>query len=675
MDLFVLNTDLEVISIADTYSSLIWTDRYNECGDFEICVPMRQEALEYFKQGYYLSRNDSEHIMVIEELMIKSDIEDGDTLIITGRSIESILDRRVVWGQKIITGNLQNGIQTLLNENVISPSNVNRKISNFIFEASTDPVVTGLSIDAQYTGDNLYEVITNVCKETSIGFKVTLDENKRFVFKLYAGVDRSYDQTVNPYVVFSPKFDNLITSNYFESSKELKNVTLVGGEGEGTQRRYTAVGNLIGLNRRELFTDARDISSDISEPLTEMFSFTQYPSQVFNVNTKTFVTDALFNSAMIDVSAYAGRTISLTIPKYTNASGAKSPYATIIVDSSKKYISTLKAWEIYDETANSGTLERYDIKLPDNASYLYTSMYSQKAIDDKVYYGDASDFECIMTVLSNAEYVSLLRQRGKEKLAEYMSVVSFEGEAETTTMFRYGVDFSDGDIVQIADAYGHDIKARILEIVTSESDEGYSVYPTFSLIEENVLPESYLKMNYVQSSGTQYIDTGVKPTTETRVVLELSNVIRKNSNVLFGARDNGVSTSGNAYGALISSDSENLIRSDYFMSMVTTSVDDLAARATIDKNRNIFSAYGTMVENAASTHKTCQYPIYLFCYNNVGVPNFYSSYKLYSCKIYDGDTLVRDFVPCKNDLDVVGLYDLVGEKFYGNLGTGLFVAG
>ena len=40
-------------------------------------------------------------------------------------------------------------------------------------------------------------------------------------------------------------------------------MTLVGGEGEGADRRYTTVGGGSGLNRRELFTDARDISSNV----------------------------------------------------------------------------------------------------------------------------------------------------------------------------------------------------------------------------------------------------------------------------------------------------------------------------------------------------------------------------------------------------------------------------
>lgn len=63
-------------------------------------------------------------------------------------------------------------------------------------------------------------------------------------------------------LVFSPKFENIINSNYMESMSSLKTTTLIGGEGEGSARRYTIVGGGSDLYRRELFTDARDIQSD-----------------------------------------------------------------------------------------------------------------------------------------------------------------------------------------------------------------------------------------------------------------------------------------------------------------------------------------------------------------------------------------------------------------------------
>lgn len=265
MEILVLNTNFESVYILDSFKSMIWTDRYNEYGDFEIYLTLtnNSDILKYLKEDYYLWLKESDHCMIIEDLAIDSDTEDGDHLIVTGRSLESILERRIIWGQKVLTGNLQDAIETLLNESIISPSITERKIDNFIFEPSADPRVTELIIDAQFTGNNLYDVIKKLCQSNNLGFKIVLNDNNQFVFSLYAGADRSYNQNANPWVVFSPGFENIINSNFFTSKANLKNVTLVAGEGEGASRKTTTVGSGSGLNRRELFTDARDISSNV----------------------------------------------------------------------------------------------------------------------------------------------------------------------------------------------------------------------------------------------------------------------------------------------------------------------------------------------------------------------------------------------------------------------------
>lgn len=265
MELFVLNAVFESIAVIDTYESMIWTDRYNAYGDFEIYFAMDESLLEYIKEDYYLWLKESDHSMIIEDIKIDADTEEGNRLIVTGRSLESILERRIIWGQRVFSGNLQNAIQMMLNENIISPSVADRKIANFVFVPSTDSKITSLTIDNQYTGDDLYTVIKGLCEENNIGFKIVLTDDNQFAFSLYAGADRSYDQTENPYVVFSPNFENIINSNYFSSKAGYRNVTLVAGEGEGASRKTTVVGSASGLDRRELFTDARDISSDTED--------------------------------------------------------------------------------------------------------------------------------------------------------------------------------------------------------------------------------------------------------------------------------------------------------------------------------------------------------------------------------------------------------------------------
>lgn len=272
-----MDTEFKMVGVIDTFISLIWTDRYNEAGDFELLLPMDTPVLNIIKEDYYLVIDESEHAMIIEDIIITTDVEEGKRLKITGYSLEKILDRRIVWDKtvfkKTYVGDttevdnvplLQDAVKQLLNENIISPAMAARKINNFVFNESTDENITKLTIEAQYRGESIYDIINTLCKEHQIGFKITLNDSNQFVFKLYAGADRTYDQIANPYVVFSPANDNLFNSSYYRAKSSFKNVALVVGEEEedtaGKKFQSTVIiGNELGIARREIFADGSDI--------------------------------------------------------------------------------------------------------------------------------------------------------------------------------------------------------------------------------------------------------------------------------------------------------------------------------------------------------------------------------------------------------------------------------
>lgn len=264
MDLYILDQEFHQLGVLDIYKSLIWTDRYSECGDFEICITPTTENMELMQRYRYIWREDSEHSMVIEGLQFSTDVESGHEIIVNGRSLESILDRRIVWAQTRFVGKLQSQIKKLLDENVINPTDPARKIPNFIFVENDDPVLDAITIDKQYTGDNLYEIVKELCGPNGVGFKITLTEGDKLAFQLYVGADRSYAQFDNPYIVFSPENENLINSNYVISDANQKTLALVAGEDVGGNRRTLVVGDqtIKGINRKELYVDARDIQSE-----------------------------------------------------------------------------------------------------------------------------------------------------------------------------------------------------------------------------------------------------------------------------------------------------------------------------------------------------------------------------------------------------------------------------
>lgn len=270
MDILVLDENFLSTEILDSYESLIWTDRYNQYGDFEVYVSAEAKVLPFLKSSHYLWRKDSEHVMIIEDTHIESNPEDGAHAIVTGRSLESILSYFVVANRITLKGNFQTEIKRLLTENIINPSMVERKVGNFIFRDSTDEVITSLEVDVQYFGENIYDVISSLCIAKGIGFKITLEDGN-FVFELYSGVDRSYDQNLRPFVVFSPEFDNLLSSDYVSNTSEMKNCAFIVGEEEKEEttedndgneittvipQLSTNIGDAVGIKRREIFVDS-----------------------------------------------------------------------------------------------------------------------------------------------------------------------------------------------------------------------------------------------------------------------------------------------------------------------------------------------------------------------------------------------------------------------------------
>ena len=104
MELLVLNTAFESIAVVDTYESLIWTDRYNAYGDFEIFFAMDTSLLEYLKEDNYLWLKESEHCMIIEEIKIDSDTEDGNHLIVTAGRWNPFLNAALSGGSEFSAG-------------------------------------------------------------------------------------------------------------------------------------------------------------------------------------------------------------------------------------------------------------------------------------------------------------------------------------------------------------------------------------------------------------------------------------------------------------------------------------------------------------------------------------------------------------------------------------------
>lgn len=283
MEFMVLNKNYDGIAMIDTFTSAIWTVRYDEAGDFEIYTPVRLDYIQVMQIGNYLWNRDSDRLMVIETVEIETDSEEGPQLIITGRSLESILDRRIVTSSQNFSGNLQSVLFAIIQNEVIS-SDETRQIPGFSLKANSDSRITSISIsELSIRGENVYDVVCSLCQANKVGWRILPKGTGGFEFELYVGTDRSYAQSVNPYVTFSPSFENLLNSNYIKSFKSYKNSIYAVGtyqkevilqnkykddngewiveeqttyeEAEVVTWQYSETATPSGLARREMFID------------------------------------------------------------------------------------------------------------------------------------------------------------------------------------------------------------------------------------------------------------------------------------------------------------------------------------------------------------------------------------------------------------------------------------
>ncbi len=188
----------------------------------------------------------------------------------------------------------------------------------------------------------------------------------------------------------------------------------------------------------------------------------------------------------------------------------------------------------------------------------------------------------------------------------------------------------------------------------------------------------YVRIEYLESTGTQWIDTGFKPNQDTRVIMTyLKQSGNDDIGWLFGSRNSiGVSSFGVFY-----DNAPAVIQTDYNDQRNNITNRIYNKKLTVDKNKNVteiidFDTGDTLATNTSAERTfSSNYNLYLSALNNGGSVSLYKTKSIYSCKIYNNDTLVRDFIPVLDKNGTPCLYDKVEGKFYYNAGTGDFIAG
>lgn len=421
----------KIIALVEDFLSLVWTERYQEAGDFVLDMPVTKEYIDLFRKGRYISLDDSEETMIIQTVDITESFGDEEepNLEISGKSLTELLSRRanvsrvIDYQQGVLTysGKYSEVIQNIVNNDIISPiksywswyhkvinedtgavswvigyehydsnpsdnlkispaynSDPSRAIKNFVFKNNLS---SSLDVDISESYGKLmtlYDLIQSLSKRHLMGFRVVMNSDNNFEFQVYSGVDRTSSQKVLDPVIFDPSMDNISYVNYFDDSSNYKNCWLTYGKGYLCPRRPMGTND---WNSGELES--------------------------------------------IDSGYYWGYETSDTVTKesITDIDRIEIPFSTDEVDD----YSTLNTIKKVSEA-------RHDMQ-----------------VDGRDQFEDG----------------------------EYTVITSSEGSIDPLVRYRYGTDYFIGDRVDITNNNGIVMTAIISEVVRSYDSDGITVTPNF----------------------------------------------------------------------------------------------------------------------------------------------------------------------------------------------------
>ena len=270
LNLYVYSRPGFMVGVVEKYISLIWTIRYDEAGEFELETIYTPELRELLLQDYFVTTDIKKRYAVIQSIEIEKDDEGNATMLVKGKTIEIILDRRIIltfvrFGDENnnIKVSIQESMKTLLNTNIIDPSDTNRRIDNFNFVYNREEAVVSQVFAETFHQISVYEAISDTCKDNHLGFELLLDEYGNFFFSLIKGHD------LTDKVLFSPYYNNINNTKFSTDSELHKNTLITTNEDSETLVITNEEIMPSGINRKEVFENLGELKDNSKEKLTD----------------------------------------------------------------------------------------------------------------------------------------------------------------------------------------------------------------------------------------------------------------------------------------------------------------------------------------------------------------------------------------------------------------------
>ncbi len=297
----IIDKDFILLSEIDDYESLIWARKWHRPGEFELHININKQNTHTLQKENIVLFGDKAGVIRHREIVIDESGKGGETLLIKGSSLSSLVGRRITLppignAYDAVNGNAETVLKHYVDVNCVNPADANRKIPNLIIAPNSN---RGINLKYQSRLKQLNEELEKISMISGLGWDISIDiENKKFVFDVMEGNDLTTNQTENNPVIFSIDFDNIKGQTYIDSDLNYRNQAYVGGQGEGVDRSIVEIGNnLQGLDRHEVFIDARDIENELDLPtrgqqkLLEMARLQSFESEILNKGTFEYEKD------------------------------------------------------------------------------------------------------------------------------------------------------------------------------------------------------------------------------------------------------------------------------------------------------------------------------------------------------------------------------------------------
>lgn len=190
-------------------------------------------------------------------------------------------------------------------------------------------------------------------------------------------------------------------------------------------------------------------------------------------------------------------------------------------------------------------------------------------------------------------------------------------------------------------------------------------------IKQILFKPKYEVLDYLLSTGTQFINTGIYPTEKTKTEIEFGGTSFNTILGTYKSSERYCVSNNNAEFSRMNCSFGNT-------DVLETTYPPLRDLTKLVIDNGIFTYGNNTIATFSSQTFTCSYAMYLFCLNREGTATFYNTnnLKISYCKIWENGTLIRNLVPTIRLSDLaIGMYDKVNKVFMPNSGSGVFTYG